>query len=207
MTQDRVPPPGVLPAERDELFRLARLTLLLAAAEDAYPDGVDAERLGIYDFLAANPLLLARAETDPDRLGLLMAGFDDRALGYASPTQRYVTGQEALPGDLARLVAYGLVTCTVASRIRYRLTDRGHDLAVQFTAMYARSYTAAARIVVGRLRRMSGRKLRDNLRNWLTVKAGGHTGRLDPADVIDPTPEATTPTPDGVAHRLPRGQT
>lgn len=185
---------SVLPAEGDQVFRLARLTLLLAATDEAYPDGIDAERLGIYDFLAANPLLLAHADNDPDRVGLLLAGFDDRALSYASPTQRYVTGQESLPGDLARLVAYGLATCTVSGRIRYRLTDGGHDLAVQFGAMYARSYTVAARIVVGRLRRLSGRKLRDNLRKWLTVKAGGHHGRLDPADVIEPHPEATTPT-------------
>jgi hypothetical protein len=159
------------PAESDQLFRLARLTLLLAVVAEADPAGIDRERLGIYDFLAANPLLVAREEGDPDRFTLRLAGFDDRALGYASPAQRYVTRARQLPADLARLASYGLVSVTVAGRIRSRLTDRGHDMAAQFTAMYARSYTAAAGIVVRRLRRLSGRKLRENLRDWLTVKA------------------------------------
>jgi hypothetical protein len=84
----------------------------------------------------------------------------------------------------------------VAGRIRYRITAQGQQLAGRFTAMYADSYTAAARVVVGRLRRLSGSRLRENMRNWLTVKAGARHGRLDPADVIDlePYPEATAPT-------------
>lgn len=185
-----------VPAEHDQPFRLALLVMLLAVAEEAYPDGIDQERLGAYAFLAANPLLVARDPTDPDRLALLLAGFDDRALSYASPAQRYVTAQQRLPGDLARLVGYGLVTCAAAGRVRYAITESGRLLAGQFTAMYAHSYAAAARVVVGRLRRLSGSKLRENMREWLTVRAGARHGRLDPADVIDlvPDPEATAPT-------------
>jgi hypothetical protein len=180
--------------ESDQPFRLARLILLLAVVEELEPAGVDAERLGVYDFLAANPLLVARDEGDPDRLTLRLAGFDDRALGYASPAHRFATGQLRLPADLGRLVAHGLVTVTVAGRIRYRLTPRGRLMAGQFTAMYARSYTAAAGIVVRRLRRLSGRKLRDNLRDWLTVTSEPHHGRLDPVDAIE-----TRPTMDGTS--------
>ena len=40
-----------------QTFRLARLLLLLDVADE-----LDAERLGVYDFLAAHPLLFARAD-------------------------------------------------------------------------------------------------------------------------------------------------
>jgi hypothetical protein len=182
--------------EQDPLFRLARLLLLLAVVEDAYPAGIDLERLGMYDFLAAHPLLLARAEDDPDRAALLLAGFDDRALAYASPAQRFVDAQLGLRADVARLVGYGLAAVTTDGRIRFRVTDSGHVLAGRFTAMYARAYTAAARIVVRRLRRLSGRKLRHSMREWLTVKAGPDRARLDPADVMDlyPTRNVTPAT-------------
>jgi hypothetical protein len=184
-----------VPVEEDLSFRLARLTLLLVVAEETDPDGLDVERLGVYDFLAAHPLLMASDDNDPDRLRLLLAGFDDRALAYASPTQRFVTGQLRLPRDLAILVAYGLATYTANGRIRYRPTNDGQALVGQFTALYAHSYTAAARIVVGRLRRLSGRKLRENMREWLRIEAEPRPGRLDPADVIDldPHPQATSP--------------
>ena len=61
--------------------------------------------------------------------------------------------------------------------------------------MYAHSYAAAARVVVGRLRRLSGTKLRESMREGLTVTAGARRGRLGPVDVIDlvPDPDATTP--------------
>jgi hypothetical protein len=180
--------------EQDGPFRLARLALLLAVLDETHPDGVDAERLGIYDFLAANPLLVAHADDDPDRLALQLAGFDDRALSYASPAQRYVTAQLHLPADLARLVADGLVSRVAAGRIRYRLTDRGHELAGRFEARYAHAYTVAARLVVGRLRRLSARRLRENLRGWLTAPTGTPPGRLDAATVVEPYHEATAPT-------------
>ncbi len=174
--------------EEDAVFRQARLILLLAAAGD----GVDLERLGIYDFLAANPLLLARDETDPDRLPLLLAGFDDRAISYLSAPHRFVSRQLSLRGDVDTLVARGLVEVTGDGRIRYRLTDAGRTLAGQFSARYSQAYTAAARIVLRRVRRLSGRKLRENMREWLTVVAVPHpgrfSGRLDPAHVIDLDP-------------------
>jgi hypothetical protein len=160
--------------EADQAFRLGRLLLVLAAVEEAQPEGVDIERLGCYAFLAGDPLLLARDETDPDRLALRLAGFDDRALSYASPAQRYVTSLRYLPGDLARLIALGLVAMIVAGRIRYRLTADGQDLAGQFAALYAHNYAVAAGVVVSRLRRFSGTRLRDSMRTW-----------LDPAHVID----------------------
>jgi hypothetical protein len=152
----------------DQIFRLARLLLMLAAVADSAPDGVDAERLGIYDFLAAHPLLVARDSADPARTSLRLAGFDDRTLAYASPAQRLVTAQLRLPDDLATLVRWGLVSERAAGRIRYRLTPDGAAVARRFTARYSQAYADAARIVVRRARRMSGRRLRANVRTWLT---------------------------------------
>jgi hypothetical protein len=163
-------------AEGDEVYLQARLLLMLVAVDEAHPLGVDAERLGIYDFLAANPLLLAREWNDPDRPGLLLAGFDDLALAYASPAQRFVTGQLQLPHDLAGLLALGLVNRTITGRIRYTATERGRVLAAQFTSMHALAYRTAASVVVRRLRRLSERKLRTELRTWLTPIAGHQEG-------------------------------
>ncbi|WP_433219251.1 hypothetical protein ACQP00_14695 [Dactylosporangium sp. CS-047395] len=144
-------------------FRRARLLLVLAAAGEP----VDAERLGVYEFLAGQPLLLARAEDDPDRTALRLAGFDDRTVAYASPAQRFVTAQLSLGRDLAALVNQGLIAVTAAGRVKYALTEEGTGMAGRFTAMYAQSYITAVRIVVRRLRRLSGRKLRENLRQCL----------------------------------------
>jgi len=121
----------------------------------------------VYDFLAAHPLLLARAEGDPDRTALRLAGFDDRAVAYASPAQRFVTAQLQLPGDLAALVGRGFIQVTATGRVTYQLTPEGADMAARFTAMYAQRYRTAARIVIRRLRRRSTRRLREDLRQWL----------------------------------------
>ncbi|MEV6926576.1 hypothetical protein AB0M46_19030 [Dactylosporangium sp. NPDC051485] len=145
------------------LFRQARLLLVLAVAGEP----IDAERLGVYEFLAGHPLLLARADDDPDRTALRLAGFDDRTVGYASPAQRFATAQLHLGRDLGALVARGLVDVAAAGRVTYRLTGEGAIIAGRFTAMYAQSYITAVRIVIRRLRRLSGRKLREGLRIWL----------------------------------------
>ncbi|MFK3980632.1 hypothetical protein ACI2K4_09695 [Micromonospora sp. NPDC050397] len=167
------------------IFRHARLLLLLAEAGRATPDGIDAERLGIYDFLAMHPLLLARREDDPDRLTLRLAGFDDRAIAYASPSQRFVSARLHLTRDLTDLVGRKLVRVTAAGRIRYRLTPDGASMASQFTAMYSQSYVTAARIVIRRTRRLSGRKLREGLREWLTMSPDRPDQRLHPAYLLD----------------------
>lgn len=180
--------------EDSTTYRLAKLTLLLAVVSESTPGGVDAERLGTYDFLATHPLLVAHHDADPDRLALRLAGFDDQTLAYASPAQRFVTGQLRLGQDLAMLVARGLVAVTIAGRIRYRLTAEGMIIARQFTAQYSHSYTVAARIVIRRARNLSGRKLRENMRNWLKASSNPPSGRLDPADLIDLYPQTEPPS-------------
>ncbi|BCY06574.1 hypothetical protein [Actinoplanes sp. L3-i22] len=140
-------------------FRCARLLVLLHLLEPLDPEGTDAERIGLYDFFAAHPLLLFRAG-DPERLNLRLSGFDDRALAYASPAQRFVTAQQRLPGDLLLLVRSGLAEQRADGRIRFRLTGAGRAARRQVNAAYAVSYRTAARAVVRRLRPLSGRRLR-----------------------------------------------
>ena len=150
-------------------FRCARLLLLLDVAAAESPEGLDAERIGVYDFLAAHPLLLVSDEDDPERMTLLMAGFDPRAVGYASAGQRLATAQQRLGRDLSLLVGEGLATVSAAGRVRYRLTDDGRSRADALNATYARSYTLAARIIIRRLRRLSGRRLRDAVRRSIAA--------------------------------------
>jgi hypothetical protein len=152
------------------VFRGARLLLLLSVASEVAaeetPDGLDVERLGIYDFLAAHPLLVAREPDDPDRLTLRLAGFDDRALAYGSAGQRLATGLTRLNRDLALLIKEGLVEMRADGRIRYRLTLQGHAAVERLNAGYAEAYRLAARFVIRRLRRLSGRRLRESLHQW-----------------------------------------
>ena len=144
-------------------FRQARLLLMLRCAGEP----LDAERLGVYDFLAAHPLLLARSDDDPDRTALRLAGFDDRAVAYASPAQRFVTAQLYLGRDVTALIGAGLVRAEAAGRVTYHLTPEGASMAGRCSAMYAQAYITAARVVIRRLRRLSTRKLREGLRQWL----------------------------------------
>ena len=161
-------PPVVVP-EDDVVFRLAQLLLLLASLSTTKQPRVALERLGYYDFLIANPLLVLTDETDLDRKRLLAAGFDGRALSYASPAQRFATRRERLQHDLALLMAYGLVEPAIDKSILYTITMDGVELAERFTAIYARSYRLAAGILLRRLSRMSDRALREAMRTWITI--------------------------------------
>ena len=149
------------------VFRGARLLLLLSVAAEEAPDALDTERLGSYDFLATHPLLMAAAPDDPDRLTLRLAGFDDRALAYASAGQRLATSLTRVHRDLTLLVRAGLVEMHADGRIRYRLTPEGASAVERLNSGYAESYRLAARIVVRRARRLSGRKLRESLHQWI----------------------------------------
>jgi hypothetical protein len=169
--------PLVVP-EDDDVFRLAQLLLLLNSLNRNGLVGGTLERLSYYDFLVANPLLVLTNDDDPDRISLLMAGFDDRALMYASPSQRFTTRRERLQYDLARLVAYGLVEPTVNRGVVYVITSEGEDLADKFTAIYSRSYSASADILVRRLARLSDKRLRENARDWITISPEFREGEM-----------------------------
>lgn len=163
--------------EDDRRFRVACLTLLLDMVADKWPEGLDADRIALFDFLAAHPLLLAHHEGDPDRTRLRLAGFDDRSPSYASVVHRFVTRRQRLPDDLTWLVSHGLVAVRVSGRVRHRLTPAGERVARSFTSMYARRYRDAVMIVVNRLRRTSDRGLAEIMSQWSAVRA--HRNSLD----------------------------
>lgn len=165
------PRPPVAVPEDDIVFRLAQLLLLLESMAAQGRSGVTIERLSYYDFLVANPLLVVSENEDPDRMSLLMAGFDGRALHYASPTHRFTTRRERLQHDLALLVAYGLVSATVDKAVRYSVTAPGRELANRFTTIYARAYRTSAGILIRRLHRLSDTRLREQVQVWTTLSA------------------------------------
>jgi hypothetical protein len=185
--------PVVVP-EDDVIFRLAQLLLLLASLDRLRQGGVSLERLGCYDFLVANPLLVLTDETDRDRKRLLMAGFDGRALNYASPAHRFTTRRERLQHDLALLVAYGLAAPTVNKSVLYAVTGDGLELAGSFTALYARAYRLSADILVRRLSRLSDTRLREAVSTWTTVGRG--TSRPEVLDLLDAVDLLTGHEPD-----------
>ncbi|MGB3439809.1 MAG: ABC-three component system middle component 2 [Actinophytocola sp.] len=175
-------PPVVVP-EDDVVFRLAQLVLLLASLRQLDLPGASIERLGFYDFLVANPMLVLTDEEDRDRKRLLMAGFDGRALSYASPAHRFTTRRERLQHDLALLVAYGLVAPAVDKSVLYAVTTEGVELAGKFSAVYARSYRLSAEILLGRLRRLSDTRLREAVHTWTTTALD--SARPETLDLLD----------------------
>lgn len=200
------PSPVVVP-EDDVIFRLAQLLLLLASLERLGQPGISLERLGSYDFLVANPLLVLTDENDVDRRRLLMAGFDGRALSYASPAHRFTTRRERLQHDLALLVAYGLVAPTVDKSVLYAITRDGRELADRFTAVYARSYRLSAELLVRRLSRMSDKRLREAVGTWTTVaRETPRPEALDLLDAVDLLHDHDTAEPmyEGAPPPLPR---
>jgi hypothetical protein len=154
-----------------DLFRLGRLLVLLstaAGAKAARP--LDLERLGYYDFFAANPFLVFGG--DDERRELVLAGFDSRNLSYQSSAQRFTNRRARLQYDLSLLVSYGLVRPeVVARRVAYGLTDDGGELAEHFESLYARSYRKSAKMVVARLNRLTDTRLREDAKRWLRAEA------------------------------------
>lgn len=164
---------GPVPLRPDNLthFRLARLALLLDVAPqlpNAKP--LDVERLGYYDFFAANPFLIVENE-DPLRRELVLAGFDSRNLSYQSSAQRFTSRRARLQHDLAMLVAYGLVHAHADQRrVVYALTDAGGDMTAALRSLYARAYRRSVDIIVRRLNRLSDKSLRESAQGWLAAE-------------------------------------
>jgi hypothetical protein len=154
--------PETLPA-----FRAGQLLLLLVAArtEVQVPIGID--RLGYFEFFSANPFLVVDPRSR-DGLRLLAAGFDFRNLDYQSSSQRFTNRRARLQRDLATLTALGLVTGVVsAGRLGYQATDAGVEAAAGLRAMYAVAFRTSASIVLGRLKRLSDTRLREDAAAWL----------------------------------------
>lgn len=156
-------------AESHDVFRLAQLVLLLSVTAEVGKPVSNVDRLGYYDFFAANPFVVVpatgTARDDHDRLTLKLAGFSEDQLSYASTGQRWVSRRQRLQHDLALLVAYGLVSLRDGS---IALTDRGTELAEDMSTIYADAYRTSANVVVRRLAQLSSdARLRDKVQEWL----------------------------------------
>jgi hypothetical protein len=179
------PIPGV-PEDR-QIFRLAQLALLLQVAGDNQASVRTVDRLGIYDFFAANPFVVTAGDErrdEEDRLALRLAGFTDRQLSYASTGQRFASRRRRLQHDLSLLLAYGL---TVISSEGYVLTPLGRAIAEGLASVYADAYREAAQVVLRRLGRLTDRKLAERVEKWL----GQDWLLIDLLDdIAETTPEA-----------------
>jgi hypothetical protein len=156
----------VAPEDR-QVFRLAQLVLLLETAAANQVGVRTVDRLGFYDFFAANPFVVTEGEDNrdsADRLALRLAGFTDRQLSYASTGQRFASRRRRLQHDLALLLAYKLA---VVSPTGYVLTSDGQAVAEGLTSIYADAYRQAALVVLRRLGRMSDRQLTESAGRWL----------------------------------------
>lgn len=175
------------PEER-RTFRLAQLTLLMQVAGRENARLLTVDRLAYYDFFSANPFVVVDGNGDRDRvdqLALRLAGFTDKQLSYASTGERFVSRRRRLQHDLSLLIAYGLVTLDSNG---YGLIDAGESIARQLETVYADAYREAARIVIGRLSKLSDRRLREQAQRWL-----GQSWLL--VDLLDDVVEATPGLP------------
>lgn len=145
---------GARPVAPEEhvLFRLAQLLLLLRVVGGPGRPGVGLERLGYYDFFAANPFLVVPTDNAEERAQLHLAGFDERQLSYAATGPRFANRRRRLQHDVALLVAYDLGQLQADGWI---LTTRGATVADQLTALYAQQYMTGAEVVVRHLFRLS----------------------------------------------------
>lgn len=148
--------------EEHVLLRLAQLLLLMDEVTDA--KGVGLERLGYYDFFAANPFAVIDPEERAARAELHAAGFDERQLSYASTGARFANRRQRLQHDVALLVAYGLVG---PSGQGYAITPTGRQAASRFLSLYAAQYRTAARVIHRRFRSLSDTALIRQARGWL----------------------------------------
>jgi len=152
-------------------FRLAQLLLLLEVCSEKEAR-LELDRLGVVDFLAANPFLLI-SDTDRSFHRLRLAGFGAHSLTYAAPGHRFATRRSRLQHDIALLVAYGLATVRIGDGRRYyTMTESGALLAGALSSTYADAYRLSAAEVLNRVRKLSDRALRREFRSWL---------RADPA--------------------------
>ena len=157
---------GAQPVAPEEhvLFRLAQLVLLLRVVDRPERPGVGLERLGYYDFFAANPFIVVPAHNVEERAELHLAGFDERQLSYASTGPRFANRRRRLQHDVALLTAYDLAQLGAHGWV---LTPRGAAVADQLTALYAQQYMMAAELVVRHLSRLSDTALAGQAGQWL----------------------------------------
>lgn len=157
------PAPSRAPEEHTTL-RVAQLAILLAEVAPAGGPTIDIERLGYYDFFAANPFAIFGPEDQLERARLHRAAFDERQLSYASTGSRFANRRRRLQHDVAILVAYNLAERRDEG---YGLSERGAEFVEALAALYADQYQTSVQVVHERLRKLSDSKLAESARGWL----------------------------------------
>lgn len=154
-----------------EQFRAAQLLLLLTVHREERDRPIAIDRLGYYEFFAANPFLIVEPRsTDGSRL--LAAGFEYLNLDYQSSSQRYTNRRARLQRDLATLTAFGLVdVAAIDGRVGYEASDEGIVAAGTLHAMYAIAFRTSAKIVISHLKNLSDTRLREDAARWLKANA------------------------------------
>lgn len=176
-TQSRAP-------EDHVVFRLAQLVILLGEVAPAGSLTIDLERLGYYDFFAANPFVVVEAKDSRDRARLHRAAFDERQLTYASTGSRFANRRKRLQHDFALLVAYGLAERRADG---YGQTPRGAEFIDGLTALYVDQYRESVNVVHARLKSLSAPALARQAREWLRTPSlvldlYGSAELIDPED-------------------------
>lgn len=150
--------------EEFTVFRLTQLAILLDEIAPASSRPVDLERLGYYDFFAANPFAIFGADDESERARLHHASFDERQLAYASTGSRFANRRKRLQHDFALLIAY-----RIAERRHdgYGLTTLGEEFVSSLAALYVDQYRESVRVVHSRLKNLSDTQLGQSARRWL----------------------------------------
>jgi hypothetical protein len=191
---------AALPSAPEEHVLLRASLLLLLLDEIGDTAGTGLERLGYYDFFAANPFLVFDPDDAPARAELHAAGFDERQLSYASTGARFANRRRRLQHDVAYLVAYGLAA---PADTGYAVTSAGTEAAGRFLSLYGAQYRSAVRLVLGRFKRVSDTALADQARVLLRQPAllldlygspdPESPGRQDRQPPRNPEPPLNTP--------------
>jgi len=151
------------PPESNPDFRRGQLLLLLSQ----FTEPLTIDRIGYFEFFAANPHLVLRGGQDAVRLQLV--GFNPDALNYQSAPERYANRRTRLRSDLAALTAWGYAQPVVEDGlIACSLTDHGRQQAEQLTSLYADAYRESIQLIRP-LFRLSDTALAKKASEWLAI--------------------------------------
>jgi hypothetical protein len=153
-------------AEDFVAFRLAQLAILLSEVAPVGGAVLDLERLGYYDFFAANPFAVFGPVDRLQHAQLHQASFDERQLSYASTGSRFANRRKRLQHDVALLIAYGLAGPRGGG---YGITSGGKVFVDSLSALYVDQYRESIRVVHERLRHLSDTQLARASKRWLTT--------------------------------------
>jgi hypothetical protein len=159
-------------AEDEDLFNSARLLLLFKVLDKMdVRKGINIERIGYFDFFSAQPFLIFREDDEDTRLDLIYYGFESKTISYGSSSQRFENRREKLKQYLAGLIVRDLITIeNIDGELVYSITETGKIVADMFNNFYDAAYQKSAKLIIGKLKNMSNKKISANAREWLKAE-------------------------------------